>query len=303
MVFKFGSFYDKMIKNDGEGEILLKKDFLHKTIAISGSTGGLGKALCYHIAERGGNILMLDRNEQKASLLKAELLEKFPNINIDFLRLDLEDFSDVKSVAEALKSSPPDYLILNAGAYSIPRHKTSLGFDNVFQINYLSPYYLSRQLLPQIREKGGRIVAVGSIAHNYSKTDDNDIDFSKQTRASRVYGNAKRRLMFSLFSLESENITVAHPGISFTGITAHYPKLVFAIIKYPMKIIFMKPKRASLSILKGLYESPEGNRWIGPRFFGIWGRPKTKALKTCDQAEQGRINAVSERLYSNLLSQ
>ncbi len=277
-------------------------DFLHKTIAISGSTGGLGRALCFHIAQRGGNILMLDRNKQKADALKAEIREKYPNTEIGFLPLDLEDFGSVTAVAESLCQSPPDYLILNAGAYSVPRKKTSLGFDNVFQINYLAPYYLARRLLPEIEKRNGRIVAVGSIAHTYSETSDEDIDFSKHTRASRVYGNAKRRLMFSLFALSNKHITVAHPGITFTGITAHYPKLIFAIIKYPMKMIFMRPRKAALSILYATQTETCGTEWIGPRFFRIWGKPRRQTLSTCSIAEQERISATAERLYRDLLS-
>ena len=41
--------------------------------------------------------------------------------------------------------------------------------------------------------------------------------------------------------------------LTFTNITAHCPKLIFAIIKYPMKIIFMKPRKAALSIVAKLF--------------------------------------------------
>ncbi|MBQ8549950.1 MAG: SDR family NAD(P)-dependent oxidoreductase [Clostridia bacterium] len=279
-----------------------KKPILHKTIAISGSTGGLGQALCEHIAALGGNIIMLDRNKEKAASLAARIKGKYPDTVTEYYPLDLEDFESVKQATNWLTERAPDYIILNAGAYSIPRHKTALGYDNVFQINYLSPYYIARRLLPEIEGRGGRIVAVGSIAHNYSKTDEDDIDFSKHTRASRVYGNAKRRLMFSLFALDSRSITVTHPGITLTGITAHYPKLIFAIIKHPMKVIFMSPKKASKCILEGLFSETHGNEWIGPRFFGIWGRPKKTALTTCTSDEQERISALSDKLFEQLNS-
>ncbi len=273
---------------------------MHKTIAISGSTGGLGRALCLHIARLGGNIIMLDRSKEKADALKSEIIGEYPNSRVDYIRLDLEDFECVKEAVKSLKSRHPDYILLNAGAYSVPRNTTSLGYLNIFQINYLAPYYIARQMLPEIEARGGKIVAVGSIAHNYSKTDDSDIDFSKHARASRIYGNAKRRLMFSLISLGSEHISIAHPGITFTNITAHYPKIIFALIKHPMKIIFMKPKKAALSILLGMVESTHGAEWIGPRFFGIWGMPKHQKLNTCSAEEQRQIAAVSERLWKQL---
>ena len=151
---------------------------------------------------------------------------------------------NVKSVTKELENMDIDIFIHNAGAYSIPRKICSSGYDNVFQINFVSPYYMIRTLLPTLRAKKGMAVAVGSIAHNYSKTDERDIDFRKRSASSKVYGNAKRFLMYSLYELfkneKEASLSIVHPGITFTNITAHYPKLIFAVIKHPMKIIFMK---------------------------------------------------------------
>ncbi len=119
--------------------------------------------------------------------------------------VDLSDISSVRMGAEALAQMPIDVFIHNAGAYSIPREKTDLGYDNVFQINFISPYYITRRLINRLKENEGRVVIVGSIAHNYSKTDSNDVDFSTREKASLVYGNAKRHLMFSTWSLCKEN--------------------------------------------------------------------------------------------------
>ena len=45
---------------------------------------------------------------------------------------------------------------------------------------------------PEMRKKGGHVMAVGSIAHRYHKTDSKDVDFRTHGAASAVYGNAKR---------------------------------------------------------------------------------------------------------------
>ena len=89
-----------------------------------------------------------------------------------------------------------------------------------------------------------------------------------------------------LFKNELEvGFAITHPGITFTGITSHYPKLLFAIIKHPMKIIFPHPRRACLSVLLGVFENTQGSEWIGPRFFNIWGIPKKKKLRTVKSEE------------------
>lgn len=274
-----------------------------KIIAVTGTTGGIGKELCRYLARLGAKIILCDRNFERSSAFGKEL-EKDYNAVVKLITVDLSDMNSVQKATEELLRERPDIFIHNAGAYSIPRYICDTGFDNVFQINFISPYYMIKELLPILREKQGRVVVVGSIAHNYSKADFEDIDFHTRKPASKVYGNAKRYLMFSLFELfKNENkvkLSVTHPGITFTNITAHYPKLIFAIIKHPMKVIFMKPKKAALSILKGVFENTDYHEWIGPRFFDIWGYPRKSKLKTCSGVESQRIFESAENLYDKV---
>ena len=148
---------------------------------------------------------------------------------------------------------------------------------------------LIEALLPTLRARGGKVVAVGSVAHRYSVSDPLDVDFSTRKKASLVYGNSKRYLMFVLsekFKRESGiGFAITHPGITFTNITSHYPKLIFALIKHPMKIIFPSTKRACLPILRGIFEDTEGQEWIGPAIFDVWGMPKKKKLRSAKEDE------------------
>lgn len=272
-----------------------------KTVAVTGATGGLGGALCRYLLSLGASLVLLDRNRQKSDALKDVLLVEYPQADIGQITLDLADMASVKAACASLETMPLDVLIHNAGAYSIPRYRCDTGYDNVFQINFVSPYYMTRRLLPSLRQRGGRVVVVGSIAHNYSKSDAADVDFSMRKQASLVYGNAKRHLMFSLHELfrdeRQASLAVTHPGISFTGITAHYPPVVFAIIKHPMKIIFMRPHRAALSVLRGVFASTPYGTWWGPWLFSVWGRPTLKRLRTCSLEERADIFARAEEIY------
>lgn len=275
-----------------------------KTVAVFGSTGGIGRELCRHLASLGADLILADRNAERSRAGGDELRRLYPETNVEYVTADLEDIDSVKAACGELKRLRPDAVIHNAGAYSIPRHKCTTGLDNVFQINFASPYYITKELLPILRENGGRIIAVGSIAHNYSKTDPADTDFSTRKKSSLVYGNAKRYLMFALTELFREEtkayLAVTHPGITFTNITAHYPKLIFAVIKHPMKVIFMKPRRAALSILRGSFESTGYFEWIGPAIFDVWGMPKKRLLRTCSEEESRRIFEAAERVYEGM---
>lgn len=270
-----------------------------KTVAISGSTGGIGRELCRFFCLLSARLILIDRSRARSDALRAELLAEFPAAELKAYYLDLEDVSATRKMANALQGEEIDYLVLNAGAYKIPRSKGENGFENVFNINFVSPYILADALLPQIKARGGRVVAVGSVAHNYSKIDAYDVDFSTRKAPSKVYGNAKRYLMYSLWAREEYRgiVNVAHPGITVTNITSHYPKVIYAIIKYPMKIIFMPPRKACLSILYGLFTDTQKNEWIGPRLFDVWGLPKKRILKTCSQEEAEKISELTKEIY------
>ncbi len=235
----------------------------------------------------------------------ADELIQSHGTSVQCVQADLEDMASVKAAVAVLKTMPLDVFIHNAGAYDIPRHTCTTGYDTVFQINFVSPYYMMRQVLPVLAARQGTVVAVGSIAHNYSKTDRASVDFADRTKASKVYGNAKRYLMYALYALRDiapqVKISVVHPGISFTGITDHYPKWLFALIKHPMKVICMKPPKACLSIVKGVFDGCERYEWIGPRFFDVWGMPRKTPLHTASADEILSIEQTAETIYTHLL--
>ncbi len=287
--------YEKWLKNN-------TKSLKGKTVAITGSTGGIGIHLCRFLCLLGADLILLNRDKAKTDEQISEL-QKY-GVNIRFIPLDLSNFQSVKAAADLLCDSCPDFLIHNAGAYSIPRYITDVGADNVFMINFLSPYYITKRLLPFMSQKNGRVAVVGSIAHNYLKTDVHNFDVRNIKAASKAYGNAKRWLMLSCYELFENNkgvsLSVTHPGITFTNITAHYPKFVFAIIKHPMKVMFMKPKKAALCVLKGLFCETDFGFWLGPRIFNVWGLPCKKRLKTFTKDESNAVFKTAEQLYENL---
>lgn len=280
-------------------------DLTGKTIAITGSTGGLGTEVVKILAGLNANLILLNRNKHDSLLQTNQLQLLNSKIKIETIQIDMEDFDSVKSACEIISNKQIDYLILNAGAYAIPKRKTSLRLNNVFQINFFSQYYIVKQLLPMLRKSKSKVIAVGSIAHNYSKIDTNDVDFSTRTKASKIYGNSKRFLMFALSELlkneKDIQFSIAHPGITFTNITRHYPKWIWWLIKYPMKVIFHSPKTASLSIVLSLFKTTDYMTWIGPKFFNIWGKPKIKKLSTCPEKERKQIFEISEKIYENII--
>ena len=280
------------------------KSLKGKTVAITGATGVLGREICLNLGNLGADLILLVRNMKKANALKKEIVDKFNN-NVEILYVDQEEFFSVQEVCEELQKRNFDILILNAGAYHIPRKKTSIGYDNVYQINFISQYYMARKLLPCLEaRKDSKVIVVGSLAHKDVKIDLDDIDYSKRKSHKKVYGNAKRFLMYSLIDLfknqQNVKLAIVHPGIVLTNLMTNYSKIIYNIIKYPMKVVFMSPKKGCLSVIKGVFEESKGQEWIGPKFFNIWGYPTKKRLKNCKNKEFNQIARVSNDIYNQL---
>lgn len=255
-------------------KFLEKLNISGKTIAITGSTGGIGRELCFMLASSKCELILLDRNENKSISLESEIKNKFAFAKIKRITTDLVDLNSVNHAIEELKKYKIDFFIHNAGIYNMPRHITSLGIDNILLTNFAMPYYITEQLKNNV----SKFVIVGSIAHSYNKLDESDIEFAHNNKPSHIYGNSKRLLMCAM-SASDFNVTIAHPGITLTNMTNHYPKAINWLVKIGIKILFPAPKKACLSIMQALTSPTPKTCWIGPKFCNIWGNPSTKKLK------------------------
>ena len=273
-----------------------------KTIVITGASGDLGRETCRILALLGANLIFLNRSEKKSSLLKEEILKINPSCSVNYLIVDFQDFNSVLDVSKKLNQYDVDILIINAGAYKIERRISDIGYDNIFQINCLSPYFLIKETLMKMRKrKKGKIIMVSSIAYNYSCLNEEDIDFKKVKKDSLAYGNSKRFLMYSLFELFKEEkdieLSIVHPGITYTNITSHFPKFIYFFIKYGMRFVFISNKKAVLNMIYGVFNKCDYGYWIGPKYFNIWGYPKYKRLKKYDINESEKMYKISEEIY------
>lgn len=275
-----------------------------KTIAITGSTGDLCKEICLVFASLNANLIFINRNLEKSEKQKQEILKLYPKVIIEIISCDLTNFKDVKRATETLKQKDIDIFYIGAAVYKTEIYKTNLNYNNIFVANFLSHYYMVKQLLPSLNKRNGKIVAISSIAYNYNKINENDIDFSNVKKHSHVYGNSKRFLMCSLFELlknENTTLSIVQPGITLTNITNHYPKAINWLVKIGIKLFFPNTKKASLSLIKGAFDKTEYPYWIGPKIFNIWGKPKKQKLKNIDNIEIKNIFNISQKLYNNLI--
>ncbi len=136
-----------------------------KTILITGSTDGIGKATAEALIKQGHKVLLHGRNQDKLERVRAELKEQYSSATIDAYAADLSDFSQVEELASAVSNNHQriDVLINNAGVYKVPNKNAKNGIDVRFVVNTISPYLLTMRLLDCLGTSG-RVVNLSSAA-------------------------------------------------------------------------------------------------------------------------------------------
>ena len=273
-------------------------DLQGRVVVMTGATGGIGRHVVRDLLRLKAKIIMLDRDMASLNDFSQQLHNEFPAAEIETITMDLNQIKSVNATVEQLINRRIDFLILNAGVYNIPVVKSQLGYNNIFQINFISQYYLMKQLLPALQRTEGKVVAVSSLAYNYGKVDEDDIDYSKRAKkASKIYGNSKRFLTLALSEFfkdrDDVHLTLVHPGITLTPLTNAKNSKLTALT---MKILFPKPEVAALNIVRGVFAEVACDEWIGPKVAKVWGAPTVAKLPMATAEERAKISNLAENI-------
>ena len=77
-----------------------KNDFRGKTVYITGGSSGIGLAVAKLCCSFNANVYIFARRKHQLSLAVQEIIQnkKGENQHIDFMKLDVSNYSDVKKV-------------------------------------------------------------------------------------------------------------------------------------------------------------------------------------------------------------
>jgi short-subunit dehydrogenase len=139
-----------------------------KVALITGASSGIGKALARVHAERGGDLVIIARREDKLKALKTEL-ESRHGINVMVIAKDLTFPGAASEIYEEVKQAAVEvnYLINNAGFGGRGKfHERGWEQDlAMINLNVIALTALCRLFLPDFVERNeGRILNVSSTA-------------------------------------------------------------------------------------------------------------------------------------------
>lgn len=233
-----------------------------KNVLITGASSGLGFEAAVQLARKGANVFMACRSGIPD---KGELVMKLTgNQNVVMLPVDLSDIESVRKLVGQLKdvSIKIDVLIENAAVVPAGSRKTKQGIEEMFMVNYLSKFLLTRWLLDNnlLNTDGGRIpriIFVSSESHRNPKTYDWDgfgvyKEYS-MGKTVELYGYYK--LLMTTYANElarhlnpsghhAYSIFALCPGPVNSNIARESPAIFKPLLKLVFGIFFRSPKVA-----------------------------------------------------------
>lgn len=193
-----------------------------KTVLITGSSGGIGRATAIKFAQMGYNIVLhYNKSLKKMDELDKEI-EKY-NVGSLMMQADIRDEEHVKDLIEAgiLAFGKIDVVVNNAGVglAKLIQDSTLDDISNVVATNMLGPIFVAKHIAPKmISQKSGKIINISSVWGKVGGSMESVYSATKGAMIAFTYALSKE--------LAPSNITVncVCPGVIDTEMLKNYTK-------------------------------------------------------------------------------
>ncbi len=226
-------------------------------ILITGGHSGMGLALTKKLLAKDHEIGIIVRSEKR----KAEALRLFSNkANLEVFVADLSNRNEIEQVADEIKSrwKRLDGLFNNAGVLLDQLYFSEYGNELQLEINAISPYLLTKALLPLLEKSETSFVvstATGSLEGKKSL----DIPaFKKPKKFTKLMGSymdAKITMVALMNHLASQHEKVrfvhVNPGAIKTKMTAGSGMPL--LLKPIRNLLFKSPEYGAENLYNGAF--------------------------------------------------
>jgi NAD(P)-dependent dehydrogenase (short-subunit alcohol dehydrogenase family) len=196
-------------------------DVSGKTVLVTGSTDGLGRALALELAADGATVLLHGRDPVKGEETVRAIREATGRERLTFYLADLSSLSEVRRLAEQVLAEHErlDVLVNNAGIGrgDGSREVSEDGYELRLAVMYLAPFLLTQLLEPLLVESApARIVNVASAGQ--APIDFDDLMLERDYNGIQAYCQSKLALVMLTLdqaeALRDSGVTAncLHPG-------------------------------------------------------------------------------------------
>ncbi len=298
-----------------------------RTVAITGATSGLGRAVALVLLEQGHHVVALVRDPAKGADLANEAASQNLSGQVSIAECDLASLPMItQAVAEFASGEhpEPDAIICNAGVQIVNGvRRSAQGYELTMAVNVLGHQRLVSGLIPLLAP-GSRIVMLGSETHrggmaawgfpaprwtNPETLFAPDVDASRSSNAGRIrYANSKLGCVYLATEINRRfgsmglMATTYDPGLMpETGLDRDYPVYVRRLYHTMIPLIVRLPGAKSLSEsatdLAWLVIDEEPGGWGGAYVSGRKRRAPAPLALNAANAEQ--LWEVCERLVAD----
>ena len=192
---------------------------------VTGATGGIGRWIALGLTQAGHTVVLVGRDRARGEAALAWIAARVPQARAELLIADLSCLAAARQAGMLIDARYPelDVLVNNAGTFATRREETEEGHERVLATNHLTPFVLTRALIPALRaaaarDGSARIVNIGSSTSDRARIAPDDLDGRRRWGMVRAYSQSKLALMIATFGwaqrLEGTGVVanVIHPG-------------------------------------------------------------------------------------------
>jgi len=137
-----------------------------KTAIVTGGGSGIGRAIAKVFSKQDAEVYILDFDEKGAANVVDEI--KSENGKAYFTKCDVSNQQEVADIIKGIagKNKSIDILVNNAGVAHVGNVEgtSEEDFTRLFNVNVKGVYNLLQAVIPFMKEKGGAILNMASIA-------------------------------------------------------------------------------------------------------------------------------------------
>ncbi len=249
-------------------------------------------------------VILVGRDESRLAQTAAWIAAQGAPVPPQTIRADLSLLVETRQAAERIASMTAslELLVTNAGTLSPHRVETVEGHELTLAVNHLSPFVLTRALLPLLRASGaGRVVATGSSTSDHAGIDPDDLEMARRWRMTRAYARSKLALLMTATEIARQeqgrgvSVNVVHPGLVATDLVRSGGIDQFVWSRVLSRIALDARAGADCTLFAAL--SPDLAETTG--CYLKRRRPARPNRRVLDPALRARVLAATERLVGD----
>jgi NAD(P)-dependent dehydrogenase (short-subunit alcohol dehydrogenase family) len=232
-----------------------------KTIIITGSNSGIGKAAAVQMARLGATVIMACRSLERGAQAREEVCLQSGSDKVELMQVDMASQASIRKFAAEVKAkiSRLDVLIHNAANFDQSLKRPVLtedGVETIFATNHLGVFLMTDLLLDLLKASApSRVITVASkglVAYPFLDIEFDNLNGEKKFSAQHAYYHSKLAQVMYTYDLaerlKGTGVTVNCVRVTSVALpderVAHLPSWVQKIYKIKRSMAITPERQA-----------------------------------------------------------